>query len=162
MAYCGNCGASTDADAPYCSKCGTVQPSASTGGTPASNPAPAMGPTQSGMGESQLKENLAGALCYALLWVTGIIFLLIDKRPFVRFHAAQSIVIFGALQILSWAVEVMFSSRLGGIFNLYRLVALVEFVLWIVLIIKAYQGERFRIPLAADLAEQLFRRAPSS
>jgi uncharacterized membrane protein len=108
------------------------------------------------MSESQLKENQAGALCYVLLWVTGIVFILIDKRPFVRFHAAQSIVVFGALQVASWAVEVMFGSHLIGIFSVYRLIALVEFVLWLVLIIKAFQGERFRVPLAADVAEQLF------
>ena len=41
---------------------------------------------------SGLEENVAGLLCYVLGWVTGLIFFLIDKRPFVKFHAAQSIV----------------------------------------------------------------------
>ena len=44
--------------------------------------------------QTGLSENVAGLLCYILGWITGLIFLLIDKRPFVRFHAAQSIVVF--------------------------------------------------------------------
>jgi len=38
-----------------------------------------------------LEENVAGLLCYIAGWLSGLIFLLIDKRPFVRFHAVQSI-----------------------------------------------------------------------
>ena len=47
-----------------------------------------------------MEENVAGLLCYVGGWVTGLIFFLIDKRPFVRFHAAQSIVVFGGLHIV--------------------------------------------------------------
>ena len=47
-----------------------------------------------------MEENVAGLLCYVLGWVTGVIFFIIDKRPFVRFHAAQSIVVFGGIAIL--------------------------------------------------------------
>jgi len=103
-------------------------------------------------------------LCYVLGWITGLIFFLIDKRPYVRFHAAQSIVVFGALHILSVALGVMFGvgwlfgrvagwSSLGAGFLLHVVVRLAGFFLWIVLMVKAYQGERFRVPVAADLAE---------
>ena len=47
-----------------------------------------------------MDENVAGLLCYSLGWVTGLIFYLVDKRPFVRFHAAQSMVVFGGLHII--------------------------------------------------------------
>jgi uncharacterized membrane protein len=158
LAYCAKCGTGIDADAPYCSKCGAAQRDTGSA-TPQGVIAAPVGQTESGMSESGLKENQAGALCYVLLWVTGIIFLLIDKRPFVKFHAAQSIVVFGALQVLTWAVEVMFGSHLGGFFGFYRVIELLQLVLWIVLMIKAYQGEKFRVPLAADVAEQLFGKA---
>jgi len=52
------------------------------------------------MTQPQMSENVAATLSYALGWVTGLVFYFIDKRPFVRFHAAQSIVVFGALHIL--------------------------------------------------------------
>jgi uncharacterized membrane protein len=112
---------------------------------------------------TEMNENVAGLLCYVLGWVTGLIFLLIDKRPFVRFHAAQSIVVFGGLQVVYiiltrlflttfWAGGLGFFSLVGLLFSIVRLAAL---VLWIVLMVKAYQGERFRVPIAADIAESL-------
>jgi len=114
-----------------------------------------------------MAESVAGALCYSLGWVTGLIFYFIDKRPSVRFHAAQSIVVFGALHILHEILRVFFGiSFLGGEwgtftfgYGLYRLLHLVTFILWLVLMIKAYQGERFRVPIAADIAEQIFGKS---
>ena len=68
-----------------------------------------------------MSENVAGLLCYALGWITGLIFYFVDKRPFVRFHAAQSIVVFGGLHILYFIVAVffgmsLFTGGLGGFF----------------------------------------------
>ena len=116
-----------------------------------------------------MDENVTGLLCYVGGWVTGLIFFLIDKRPFVRFHAAQSIVVFGGLNIVYiiltsifitsfWAGGLGFFSFSGLLFNAVRLVAV---VLWIVLMVKAYQNERFRIPIAADLADSLAAKAAS-
>jgi uncharacterized membrane protein len=136
----------------FCPGCGAPQ---------AAGVAPAMAPaagTQSG-----LSENVAGLLCYLLGWVTGLIFFLTDKRPFVRFHAAQSIVIFGGLMVIRIVLTMLFvSSGLAGFsmgLGLVWLVSVVGFVLWILLMVKAYQGERFRIPLAADLADQIFGKS---
>ena len=81
MAYCSKCGGEVESGVAFCPKCGQAQ----TGGPVAQTSQSA----QPGM-----SENVAGLLCYVLGWVTGIIFFLIDKRPFVRFHAAQSIVVF--------------------------------------------------------------------
>jgi uncharacterized membrane protein len=112
---------------------------------------------------SGLSENVAGLLCYVLGWITGLIFFLIDKRPFVRFHAAQSIVVFGGLTIIRVVLSFAFLS--GGLPGFTAgaaviwLIALVGFVLWIVLMIKAYQGEKFRVPVAADLADRIFGKS---
>ena len=114
-----------------------------------------------------MDEKVAGLLCYVLGWVTGLIFYFIDKRPYVRFHAAQSIVVFGGLHIISIVLGMFFGISLlaGGLsgfsmgYAVYALVNLVGLVLWILLMIKAYQGERFRVPVAADLAEKIFGKA---
>ena len=57
-----------------------------------------------------MEENVAGLLCYAGGWLTGLVFLLTDKRPFVRFHAAQSMVVFGGLQIAYIVLDEAFFS----------------------------------------------------
>jgi uncharacterized membrane protein len=144
MAFCSACGAEVSGAA-FCPKCGAAQ------GAVAAPAAPAAAPTEG------LAENVAGLLCYILGWLTGIIFLLIDKRPFVKFHAAQSIVVFGGLTVLRIALGVMFS--FGGLFTfglggiLFLLLGLVGVVLWILLMVKAYQHELFKVPIAAGIAE---------
>lgn len=97
-----------------------------------------------------LPKNTAAALSYVLGWLTGIVFLLIEKEPFVRFHAMQSIVVFGALTILS------FVPLIGWILS--PLVMIVGFVLWLVLIFKAYQGEKFKLPVVGEFAEKQLAR----
>ncbi len=98
-------------------------------------------------------------------WITGLVFLLIDKRPFVRFHAAQSIVVFGGLHIVRIGCGIVLGvGWMGGGWNwtgftigaaLISLLGLLSLVLWILLMVKAYQGERFRLPIAADFADTL-------
>ena len=113
-----------------------------------------------------LTENVAGLLCYSLGWITGLIFYLMDKRPFVRFHAAQSMVIFGGLNLLYFVLVRMFFGAfvvggygffsLGGLFGLVlQLVQLAAFVLWIVLMVKAYQGVRYKVPVVGDIAQNI-------
>jgi len=98
-----------------------------------------------------LQENIAGLLCYVLGWVTGIIFLFIEKEnKFVRFHAVQSIVVFGALNIL--IVLVTWIPVIGGFLN--WALGVVAFILWVVLIYKAYKGEKYKLPVAGDFAEK--------
>ena len=109
-----------------------------------------------------MSENVAGLLCYVLGWVTGIIFFLIDKRPFVRFHAAQSMVVFGGLHLINIALGIMFGAGMmmrGGLGTfgmaaaLSGLISLLALILWILLMIKAYQHEKFEIPIAGGIAK---------
>ena len=111
---------------------------------------------------SGMSENVAAFLCYLVGWVTGIIFFLIDKRPFVRFHAAQSIVVFGGLHVINIMLGILFGAGMMfrggyGAFGmgaaLYSLISLVGLILWILLMVKAYQHEKFEVPLAAGIAK---------
>lgn len=94
-----------------------------------------------------LSSNTAAALSYLLGWLTGLVFLLIEKDDkFVRFHAMQSVVTFGGLTILS------FVPIIGWILS--PLFLILGFVLWLVLIFKAYQGEKFRLPVIGDFVQK--------
>lgn len=98
-----------------------------------------------------LEENIAALLSYVLGWITGLIFFLIEKESkFVKFHAMQSIITFAALMIISWILA--FIPVIGGIISL--LLSVLALVLWIILMIKAYQGEKFKLPIVGDLAEK--------
>ena len=99
-----------------------------------------------------LSPNAAGLLCYLGGWITGIIFLVLEqKNKWVRFHAAQSIVVFGvftvAITILGWIPII------GSVFS--SLASVAAFILWIILMVKAYQGARIKLPLAGDAAERI-------
>jgi len=98
-----------------------------------------------------MDANVASGLSYVLTIITGVIFLLIDRRPEVRFHAMQAI-IFG----IAWAVvgilrEVLTFFPLNVVLWLAWLAGL---VLWVVLMIQGFQGRHFKLPYIGDLAEQ--------
>jgi uncharacterized membrane protein len=98
-----------------------------------------------------LDENVARLLCYVLGWISGLVFILIEQESkFVRYHAIQSIYIFGTITfaaiVLGWipVIGTVISSLLG----------LLGFVLWVFLIIRAYQGAKPKVLWAGDLAEK--------
>lgn len=96
--------------------------------------------------------NVAAALSYSLGWVTGIAFLLAEPHnPFVRFHAMQSTIVFAALTVLTLVLQTI--PILGMLIAVF-LVIPASAILWLVLMFKAYQGERFKLPIAGDMAEQ--------
>lgn len=107
--------------------------------------------SQPGSTASGFDENVAGALCYALGWVTGIVFYLVEpQNPFVRFHALQSIIFFGAACVLLVVcVSIPLLGWLVSIFVLYGSLAA-----WLLAMYKAYRGERFRLPIAGRIAEE--------
>ena len=98
-----------------------------------------------------LDENVAGLLCYVLGWLTGLVFLLVEKdSEFVKFHAMQSLVVFLGITVLSIALG--FIPYIGWVIS--SIIGLIGLILWIVLVIKAYQGERWKVPVAGDFAEK--------
>jgi uncharacterized membrane protein len=96
--------------------------------------------------------NVAAALAYLLGWISGVVLLLTERQNrFVRFHALQSILVFGTLS-LAWFL--CLSIPLLGWLISFILIPPVSAVLWLLLMFKAYQGDRFKLPVAGDIAEQ--------
>lgn len=107
--------------------------------------------TKRGKTRSGLDENLAGLICYLFGFISGIIFMLIEKdNRFVRFHALQSIFTFAAIFVVSMVINVI--PLLGLIVSI--LMMPLSLVLWIVLMVKAYQGKWFKLPFIGDLVEK--------
>lgn len=99
-----------------------------------------------------LDENLTAALAYALGWITGVGLLLVEhENQFVRFHALQSSIVFGALCVL-WFIG--FSIPILGWVLSIVVVTPVSAIVWLLMLYKAYRGERFKLPIAGDIAEQ--------
>jgi uncharacterized membrane protein len=161
MAFCEKCGSTVAEGVAFCPQCGAPAGAAA---VPPPPPSQAWTPTPAAPA-SGLQENVAGMLCYILGWVTGIVFLLIDKRPFVRFHAAQSIVVFGVLSLVRIVLAIGFTGGPGyGFFSLWALismlVSIVTVVAWIVLIVFAFQGKQYEVPGAGPIARNLAGSAP--
>jgi uncharacterized membrane protein len=97
-------------------------------------------------------ENVAGALAYALGWVTGLALLATEhENRYVRFHALQSTIVFGALCAL-WFVGLSIPV-LGWILS-FIVIPPVSAIIWLLMLLKAYQGERYKLPIAGDIADQ--------
>ena len=99
-----------------------------------------------------LEPKVAGLLCYVGWWISGLIFFIIEqKNDWIRFHAAQSLITFGSI--------VVFGSLVAPIpwvgLPLAIVTWFIGFVLWIVLMVKAYNGERFKLGIFGDFAEKL-------
>lgn len=110
-----------------------------------------MGQQTTGKTSTGLQQNVAGLLCYVVGWITGIIFLLLEKdNQFVRFHAIQSIVVFGAFTVAD--IILRFIPVIGWV--LAWIIGVVAFILWIILMVKAYQGQTYKLPIAGNIAEQ--------
>ena len=138
MAFCSNCGTQM-ADGTSCPKCA---------GTPAAAP----------MAGSGLTDNVAGALAYVTI-IPAIVFLILEpynRKRFIRFHAFQCIffavawtalwivlAFIGHIPFLGWATIL-----------LWPLVSLAGFILWLIMVLKAYQGQMFKLPVIGDMAEK--------
>src|SRR5580658_1481406 len=116
--------------------------------------APGPPPAPSKPFDERVPENIAGMLCYPLGWVGGLILLVIDKRPFVRYHAAQSVVVFASLSLLLLILGGFFlAAFVPGEAVLWSILRRMVELTWIAaalfLMLKAYSGERYRVPFAA-------------
>lgn len=98
-----------------------------------------------------IQPNLAALLSYVLGVLTGIIFFIIEKEnKFVRFHAMQCIILFGGLFVLQLVLA--FIPVIGAI--LVPVISIASLILWVVLMIKSYQGEKLKLPIIGDIAEK--------
>jgi uncharacterized membrane protein len=161
MAYCAHCGA--EVSGRFCAKCGApsgAPASAAPGGSgPGDAPPPA-----SAAAPAVLEENVAAALCYLVGVLTGILALVLEpynRNPVIRFHAFQSIfawiaamAIGMALNILSYPIAAL--PFIGWLIDiiLWLAFSLGVLVLWLFLMYKAYNKERFVLPLIGVWAEK--------
>ncbi len=98
-----------------------------------------------------LDENITGLLCYALGFITGILFLALEKEnKFIRFHAMQSLATFLPLFIIVTAIG--WVPIIGWIISI--LITPLGLILWLLLMYKAFKGERFKLPIVGDFAEK--------
>lgn len=182
MVFCSNCGASVEGR--FCAKCGTPVAAAPAGtptsGASATPPPPPYNPpgaqpyggqqytppgaqpySQGPATAGGISENVAGALCYVLGLITGILFLVLapyNQSKFVRFHAFQSIFLHGAW-IVFWIVVTMISMMLPWSLSilsslLWLAISLGGLVLWIICMVKAFNHDRFKVPVIGDMAEK--------
>jgi len=137
-------------------------------GAPPPNYAASTGPGATGGKTSMgLDANVAALLSYVLTWVTGLVFFLVEKENrFVRFHAMQSI-LFGAcwfiiaivFMFVSITLAMMDIGLLSLLFVPIRIIFwLGFFAAWIMLLIKAYQGQMFKLPIIGKMAEGIVNK----
>ena len=142
MAFCPTCGTQI-ADGAACPKCAVG----------AGKGASAIAPAAAG-----LTDNVAGALAYVTI-IPAILFLVLEpfnKKRFIRFHAFQCI-FFAIVWTVLWII-LTFIGRIPFLgwatVLLWPLISLAGFVIWLILVLKAYQGQMFKLPVIGDIAEQ--------
>jgi uncharacterized membrane protein len=97
-----------------------------------------------------LDANVAAALSYLVGFVTGVIFLLVEKENrFVRFHAMQSTLLFAGIVALDILVQIV---PIVGALLVFLVIIPLSAILWLLLMFKAYQGEEFKLPLVGQMA----------
>jgi uncharacterized membrane protein len=141
MAFCNNCGAQIADGATTCAAC-------------ANRPA-AIAPAVAASG---LADNVAGMLAYFTI-IPAIIFLILEpynKSRFVRFHSWQCIFFNVAWWILWIGLRIVIHIPFLGWLTIFiwPVIWLGGFILWIILVIKANQGQMFKLPVIGDLAQQ--------
>jgi uncharacterized membrane protein len=159
MAFCKACGQDAG-EASFCPKCGAAQGALPVGGAQSvAVAAPASDSATAGM-----EENVAALVSYIFGWITGLIFLLIDKRAFVKFHAAQSIafnICIIPIWIGLWIVWFIIAHiPLIGLLGLviFPIFGLAVFATWIFLMYKAYSHEMFKLPIIGDMVEKMVNK----
>lgn len=159
MAFCVQCGAQVEAK--FCPACGANNPAfANEGGQPGRGPGAMPPPMGSTVDASGLTENLAGALCYSMGLLTGIIFLVLapyNQNPRIRFHAFQSI--FFNLAWIGFWILLSVLTAITSVFAIlllpfYGLIGLGGFALWLFLMYRAYNNQPLVLPVIGAIAQQ--------
>lgn len=138
MPFCSNCG--TQVEGKYCPNCGAAIEAPVGSGQPA---AAAAG----------MSDNVAGALCYLLGFITGIIFLVLEPyntRREVRFHAFQSIFLSVAWIVLWIVIGIVLPW--AAYFVVSPLLSLAGLALWLYMMWKTYQNQKVVLPVIGEMA----------
>jgi uncharacterized membrane protein len=146
MAFCSTCGAQIPAGSTACPNCSR-----------AAAPAAGAAPTASA-GASGLTDNVAGMLAYITI-IPAIIFLVLEpynKNRFIRFHSFQCIFFCVAMIAISVALSIFSLIPFIGLILLpvHLLIGVGAFAVWIILLLKANQGQMFKLPIIGDIAEK--------
>ena len=157
MAFCSACGTQMADNAAFCPHCGkaAVAQARPVEGSAVPPPAPPASYGTAGPA-TPMAENVAGMLAYFTI-IPAIIFLLIEpynRNRFIRFHAFQCLFTAAALIVLHIVLSIFGYIVPVLMFGLWGLVGLAELALWILLVVKAYQHEMFKLPIVGDLAEK--------
>jgi uncharacterized membrane protein len=142
MAFCSSCGGQLPAGATVCPACGHSATAAAVAATAATTS----------------NDNVMGALAYVTI-VPPILFLVMEpynKNKFIRFHSFQCLFTFAFFFALVLAVMIIGFIPVLGLISLpiYFVVFFGGFILWIILVLKAYQGQMFKLPIVGDMAEK--------
>ena len=145
MAFCNMCGAQIADGTTTCAACASRTPAA---GAPAATAAPGQGMTY----------NVAGMLAYFTI-IPAIIFLVMEpynRNRFIRFHAFQCLFFAVAWTVLWIALSIFAHIPILGWLSIliWPLIGLAGFVIWIILVIKANQGQMYKLPFIGDMAEK--------
>lgn len=146
MAFCNMCGTQIPDGTTTCAACAGRIPAGT--GAPAATAVPAQG----------MSDNVAGMLAYVTI-IPAIIFLVMEpynRNRFIRFHSFQCLFFAAALIILHIGLSIFTVVPFLALitFPLHLLVSLGGFILWIVLLLKANQGQMWKLPIIGDLAEK--------
>ena len=151
MAFCGSCGAPVEGK--FCAKCGTPMGAA----VPPPGAAPGGAAYQPAAAATGMTDNVASALCYVLGLITGILFLVLapyNQNKTIRFHAFQSIFLNVAWIAFMMVFNIVFAAlHMFSLLFLSPLIGLAFFVLWIYMIVTAYQGKTVVLPVIGPIAQ---------
>jgi len=154
--FCSKCGTENQEGAKFCSKCGAELGVETT---------PTEGTTKPEAESSTgLSANVAGLLCYVAGWITGIVFVVLEKKSiFVKFHAWQSIMTFGVLTVAHLVLSTILGAIAVATFSpglaifagvMGTIIWILMLVLWIILLIQAGTGKMWKVPWAGNWAEK--------
>jgi uncharacterized membrane protein len=156
MPFCANCGA--PADGRLCTKCAALPETVAGGDAHPQANVPSLSGSATG---ASMSDNVAGALCYLLGFITGILFLNLEpysKRQSVRFHAFQSIFFSVGWIALSIALTTILLTLEAAVplwfifLPLRVLIGLAGFVLWLFCMYKAYTDGCYQLPVVGEFA----------
>ena len=113
-----------------------------------------------------VEPRLSALLCYTAWWLSALVFLVIERQHRgVRFHAAKSLLLFGGLSVAIAALSALSVAMLvvsAGAFQAARLLVYLVWIgavgIWLVLMLRTFKGETWRVPFIADYADRIAAR----